>query len=189
MSSVMKKLIVAAMLALASFGANAQFFDFEANLHRFEVGLNLGQAGYSTGYAHFGIGASILACGFYIDFLHADPQHKYDNRVIDVLWPDTEACCINAGYQIPITSWLRIMPLAGYAQTNEGYTDGGTLYWNSSDSDASLYHKYRVTPGSRIHYFNYGGGISIQPCKWLSINAVYTKYAVYGGIAVAFNSF
>ena len=78
------------------------------------------------------------------------------------------------------------MPLLGYAQTNEGVTDASSINisGNSEDETISIYHTYTVTPGSRVHYFNYGGGVSIQPLKWFSINFAYTRYAVYGGIAI-----
>ena len=49
---------------------------------------------------------------------------------------------------------------------------------------SSWYHTYTVTPGSRVHYFNYGGGVSIQPLKWFSINFAYTRHAIYGGLAI-----
>jgi hypothetical protein len=78
------------------------------------------------------------------------------------------------------------MPLLGYAQTNEGITDASSINisGNSEDETLSIYHTYTVTPGSRDHYFNYGGGVSIQPLKWFSINFAYTRYAVYGGFAI-----
>ena len=37
--------------------------------------------------------------------------------------------------------------------------------------------------------FNYGGGLSVQPLKWFSVNLVYTRYAIYGGISVNFLAF
>lgn len=48
----------------------------------------------------------------------------------------------------------------------------------------SFGHTYTVIPGSRVHYLNYGGGVSIQPLKWFSINLAYTRRAVYGGFAI-----
>ena len=77
------------------------------------------------------------------------------------------------------------MPLLGYAQTNDGITDASeTIFDYDEDSGVSTYHPYKVTPGSRQHYFNYGGGLSIQPCKWFSINLVGTRHAIYGGIGI-----
>ena len=77
--------------------------------------------------------------------------------------------------------------MAGYTQTNYGTTDGRSVEYDTDD--ISWYHRYRVTPGSRTHYFNFGGGLSIQPCKWFSINAVATRYAIYGGISLNLAAF
>ena len=181
----MKKIIVSLVIILSGISLSAQsWFDFRENSRRLEAGLNIGQAGSFTDYARFGMGANILVGGFYLDFIHADPQHKYDNTISDTKWNDTEVFCVNAGYQIPILNWFRIMPLIGYAQTNDGVTDGSTLSMSADDESPSWYHNYSVTPGSRTHYLSYGGGISIQPCEWFSINAVVTNRAIYGGIAL-----
>ena len=188
--------IVFTVSANAQTGAGALFskeiklFDFPLNTKRLEAGFNAGQAGSFSEYARFGMGANILAGGVYLDFIHADPQHRFDGHISDTQWNDTEAFSINAGYQIPVLSWLRIMPLVGYAQTNEGITDGSS--WKESAGDdysSSWYHSYKVTPGTRAHYFNYGGGLSIQPCKWFSINLIGTCHAIYGGIGFDILSF
>ena len=194
----MKRLFTSLLLAFVWMSAaNAQgagggvglskeidLFNFQLNVKRLEVGLTIGQAGSFSDYARFGMGASLLVGGVYVDFIHAGPQHKYDTRVQDVRWNDNEAFSSNAGYQIPILGWLRIIPLVGYSQTNYGVTDGSSLDWNAGDDGTSWYHHYVVTPGSRVHSFNYGGGISIQPCEWFSINAVATRNAIYGGITL-----
>jgi hypothetical protein len=75
------------------------------------------------------------------------------------------------------------MPLAGYVQTSEGLTDGSTLNIGGV-YQSSFYHNFNVTPGSRVHYFNFGGGLSIQPLSWLSINGIFTRYAIYGGVGI-----
>ncbi len=82
------------------------------------------------------------------------------------------------------------MPLVGYMQTNEGITDASKLNAEADDdSTVTLYHPYKVTPGSRIHYFDFGGGISVQPLKWFSINLIYTRYSIQGGIGISIQSF
>lgn len=193
----MKRLITIIAFVALCVGARAQagggvefskeweLFSFSLNANRLEAGLTIGQTGSFTDYARFGIGASVLYNGFYLDFCNADPQHKYTRSISDTKWNDNASFCINAGYQVPILSWLRIMPLLGYAQTNDGITDGTTMLVDyDPDYSGSLYHPYKVTPGSRSHYFNYGGGISVQPCKWFSINAIATRRAIYGGISL-----
>lgn len=159
-------------------------FDFTFNAKRLEAGITLGQVGSFSEYARFGMGANLLVNGVYLDFIEAGPQHKYNGQIKDIQWNDNCAFSINAGYQIPVLKWLRIMPLVGYAQTNEGVTDGSSLHLSFGEETTTWYHDYKVTPGSRVHYLNYGGGISVQPCKWFSVNAIVTRCAIYGGFGI-----
>ncbi len=180
--SEMKALLTVAVLLAGIFagtGVSAQ----GTNAKTLEIGVTLGQVGSFTDIARFGIGASVSFAGAYVDFLHANPRHKYFSYDVDARWDDNEAFCINAGYQIQILPWLRILPLVGYAQTNEGVTDGTSSYY-SGDESGSWVHPYTVTPGSRNHYFNYGGGISIHPVKYFSVNLIATRRAIYGGIVL-----
>ena len=184
----MKRYIISLVLLSVTVCAHAQLFDFSSNNNRYEAGLNFGQMAFNTEYARFGMGMNMLAWGVYLDLNSTIAQHKFDREVSDTLWDDDEFFNINLGYQIPILPWIRVMPLLGYAQTNEGITDASTITIDISpgeeSSSASIYHTYTVTPGSRVHYFNYGGGVSIQPLKWFSISFAYTRFAVYGGIAI-----
>ena len=180
----MKRLIISLVLLSVTICAHAQLLDFSSNNKRFEAGLNFGQMAFNTEYARFGMGMNMLAWGVYLDLNSTIAQHKFDREVSDTLWDDDEFFNINLGYQIPIFSRIRIMPLLGYAQTNEGITDASTVNIDTDEESISIYHTYTVTPGSRVHYFTYGGGVSIQPLKWFSINFAYTRYAVYGGFAI-----
>ena len=179
-----RTLFTLAFLTLAVSGyAQGDYFK------RVEAGFNIGQAGSFSEYARFTLGANVLINGVYVDFLSADPEHKY-SPTSNTKWNDHKALCINAGYQFPILKWLRVMPLVGYAQTNDGITDASKSYWEYDEySSTTTYHPYKVTPGTRAHYFNYGGGISVQPCKWFSINAIATRHAIYGGIGIDVLSF
>jgi hypothetical protein len=178
----MKRFILIALLALATAAtASAQWFDFSSNA-RLEFGLNFGKSANTTQYGRLGFGAYLNAWGVYVDFLEASPQHRYDNKIKDTQYEDDMSWGINAGYQIPVLSWLKIMPVFGYLQTNEGITDASTINIQTGEHTSSIYHDYDVTPGSRRHYFNYGGGISLQPFKYVSFNFVYTRYSFYGGI-------
>ena len=190
----MKRLITIIFLLSLAIGANAQavyaevgkeykLFDFQLNAKRLEFGVNFGQAGSFSPYADFAMGANLLVNGIYVDFLASDPEHKYA-RTSDTKWNDHVVFCINAGYQIPILKWLRIMPVIGYAQTNDGITDASRTIWDVDEYSSNTYHPYKVTKGSRSHYFNYGGGLSIQPCKWFSINLIGTAHAIYGGVGI-----
>ena len=37
--------------------------------------------------------------------------------------------------------------------------------------------------------YHFGGGISVQPLKWFSINLIYTRYSIQGGIGISIQSF
>ncbi|MBP5488196.1 MAG: hypothetical protein J6X77_01350 [Bacteroidales bacterium] len=178
----MKRLLIVLALIGLALSAGAQ------SLARAEFGINLGQAGSFSEYARFGMGASLMVEGFYLDVLTTEAQHRYA-RSSDTKWHDNKAICTNFGYQIPVLSWLRIMPLVGYAQTNDGITDASKTIYDWDEDSLDVYHPYKVTPGSRKHYFNYGGGLSIQPCRWFSINLIGTRHALYGGIAFDFMAF
>ena len=180
----MKRLIISLVLLSVTVCARAQLFDFSSNNNRYEVGMNFGQMAFNTQYARFGVGLNTLAWGVYLDLNMTAAQHKFERKFSDTQWNDDEFFNINLGYQIPVLPWFRMMPLIGYAQTNEGITDASTFNINPGEELSSMYHTYAVTPGSRIHYFNFGGGVSIQPLKWFSINFAYTRYAVYGGLAI-----
>lgn len=183
----MKKTLLLVVLLALSVSAGAQnFFNFSSNRNRLEVGLAVGKPGLTTAYEDWGWGASVVLCGLQVDYIQAGPAHKFDNHVTDEMWDDQVACALNVGYQIPVLPWLRITPIVGYCQTNYGKTDGSSINVSWSESSATLYHDYNITPGSQTHYFNFGGGISISPFKWLSISGVYSRYAVYGAIAFNF---
>lgn len=186
----MKRNLLAIILTFAAMvAANAQTIDFSLNRDRYEVGINLSQVATNTKYSRLTLGGSLMAWGVYLDITTALPQHRYDNTVSDTKWNDDKAVLINAGYQVPLLKWFRIMPLVGYMQTNEGITDASKLNAEADDTSITLYHPYKVTPGTRTHYFNFGGGISVQPLKWFSINLIYTRYSIQGGIGICFTSF
>ena len=181
----MKKLFAALLFAAITLNLSAQ----EMKINRLEMGVNFGQVASFSDYARLCFGGNVLYNGIYVDFLHAYPEHRFDHQVTDTQWNDTSAFCINAGYQFPILSWLRLMPLVGYCQTNEGVTDGSSVNISTDGDNTTWYHTYRVTPGTRVHKFNYGGGVSIQPLKWFSINLIATRNAIYGGIGLDVLSF
>ncbi|MCR4659119.1 MAG: hypothetical protein K5650_02360 [Bacteroidales bacterium] len=186
-----KKLLVAALLAFATFTVNAQWFDFSNNNNRFDVGVQFGVAGIGCPFHDFGVGASFDAYGVYIDFLDAGPKYKYDNHVEGMssgaaMVPDSNAWTLNVGYQIPVLPWLRIMPLIGFCRNTDGYTDFSTvnIEVNNSDnySSATMYHDYIKQHGSGR--FNFGGGLFVTPIRWLNIYGVYTTHSIYGGIGL-----
>ena len=185
----MKKTIIIAALMALTMSANAQWLDFSNNKERLDVGVQLGQAGIGTNFSRLGWGVSLDCYGVYIDFLSAGPMYKYDNHV-DVgpsaQVADSTVLNINIGYQIPILPWLRIMPIVGHCHTTSGYTDFSTVNIEVDGSDnytsAQMYHDY-VKTGPTFHFWNYGCGIIVTPCKWINIYGVYTARSIYGGIS------
>lgn len=188
-----KSIILVAMMAMA-ISANAQLFDFSSNKGRFDLGIQLGQVGIGTEFSQFGWGASMDIFGIYVDFLTAGPMYKYDNHVnvgSAALVPDSTTMTANIGYQIPVLPWLRIMPLIGFSRTTSGNTDFSTINAETTNSgdyvDVQLYHDYiREHSWNRL---NYGGGLIIQPIKWLNIYGVYTIHAIYGGLSLNLSAF
>ena len=183
-----KKILFLVTLFVLSVGtAKAQWFDFSENRSDVTVGVNLGVVGYDFGssqinktYAGFGSGVSVSLLGVYVDFIYQAPEHRWGNKVTPVVYHDHTALSINAGYKIPVTSWLNITPLIGYSNETTGLTDCSTL--NIDPDTFSIYHDYdRQTIDS---HFNYGVGLSAKPTEWLEIGGVCTAHAVYGNVSV-----
>ena len=84
-----------------------KLFDFPLNTKRLEAGFNAGQAAPFSEYAHFGMGVNLLIGGVYLDFIHADPQHKFDGHLSDTQWNDTEAPSSKTERSLPEFSNIR----------------------------------------------------------------------------------
>lgn len=186
----MKKsiIIVALMAVTMSVTAQTKWFDFSNNYERCDVGFNIGMAGLATNYQSLAGGVGLNIFGVYLDFMYGAPEHKFDNHVTPDFYNDTAVTAINIGYQIPVLPWLRIMPLVGHIHTSAGITDASTVNVQVDDAySAEIYHDFDVR--SRKHYLNYGCGIIVQPIRWLSIHAVYSRQAIYGGISISLSEF
>lgn len=181
-----KSLVLAVLLVLSSLGLKAQVFDFTNNLTDFTIGVNLGVVGYDFKNGHvdkniaaFGSGLSFSFMGVYVDFIYQSPEHKWGNKITPAMYNDHTALTINAGYKIPVLSWLNITPLIGYSNETDGWTDCSTVNVNENHS---IYHDYEVE--HRYNHFNYGVGLSLKPISWLEIGGVCTAHAVYGNISL-----
>lgn len=181
-----KSIILTALLVLVLGSAKAQMFDFSRNLSDFSVGLNLGSVGYhfdgqiDETYADFGYGLSMSLLGVYVDFMYQRPEHKFGNKITPMLYDDHTALTINAGYKIPVTKWLNLIPLIGYSNETIGTTDCSTI--NVDYENHRIYHDYDVD--EIYSHFNYGVGLSLKPFSWLEIGGVCTAHAVYGNISI-----
>lgn len=182
----MKKVAFFAVLfSMMTISAKAQWFDFSNNQSA-SIGLNLGAVGYkldqqglNTDLMNFGIGASVTLGGVYLDFIYQSPEHRFSEQVGVPDWHDHTALTINAGYQVPILSWLYLTPLVGYSNETTGITYANHI----SAQNNSIIHKYKRE--TIDNHFNYGVGLTIKPIKWVSVGAVATSHAIYGNISIS----
>ena len=184
----MKKVaLIAVMFSLITLSAKAQWFDFSQNMNRAVVGFNTGLVGYrgindlpDMNLSDLGVGLGMSLAGAYIDFVYVTPDHMYDSHVVQTNWEDHSALSINVGYQIPIFSdYVFVTPLIGLSRVTTGYTEGNNIGIDTENH--SIFHKY--TPTWKRHDFNYGGMLTVVPCRYFEINATFTAHAAYAGIA------
>ncbi|MBR5082672.1 MAG: hypothetical protein IKX35_09565 [Bacteroidales bacterium] len=182
-----KSILLVALLAMMSFSVKAQWFDFSQNTTRGVVGFHTGLVGYNNvndipdmSLSDLGVGLSLNLAGVYADFLYVTPDHMYDSHVVFENWDDHDAFVINVGYQIPIyQDYVFITPLIGWSRVSTGITEGNNI---GVDTEAgSIFHKYHST--WHRNDFNYGGMLTVVPCKYFEINAAFTAHAAYAGIA------
>lgn len=181
-----KSIILVALLALMAFNAKAQWFDFSNNV-RASIGFNIGCVGYqldsrglNPGFADLGIGGCLSLGGVYLDFIYQNPEHRFTRVEANQSdWNDHTALTINAGYQIPVLSWLFVTPLVGYS--NE--TTGITKAYDVTAEDSRIVHKYLRQ--NTYNHFNYGVGLMLRPFEWVEIGAIATTHAVYGNISLS----
>ena len=184
----MKKIALFAVLfSLTTLSAQAQWFDFSQNQKRAVVGFHTGLVGYNNingitdmSLSDLGVGLSLNIAGVYADFVYVSPDHMYDSHVVMTDWEDHDAFVINVGYQIPIyQNYVFITPLIGWSRVSTGITEGNNI---GVDTEAgSIFHKYHST--WHRNDFNYGGMLTVAPCKYFEINATFTAHAAYAGIA------
>lgn len=184
----MKKVALFAVLfSLMTLSAQAQWFDFSQNQKRAVVGFQTGLVGYhgindisDMSFSDLGVGISLNLVGVYADFLYVSPDHMYDSHVVMTDWEDHDAFVINVGYQVPIyKNYVFITPLIGWSRVSTGFTEGNNI--GVDPESRSIFHKYHST--WHRNDFNYGGMLTVVPCKYFEINASFTAHAMYAGIA------
>lgn len=184
----MKKLtIIAVLCSMMTLSAHAQWFDFSENLNRGVIGFHTGLVGYreinnipDMKFSDLGVGVSLNFMGVYADFLYVSPDHMYDSHIVMQDWEDHDAFTIQLGYQIPVyKNYVFVTPLIGWTRVSTGVTEGNNIGVDSESH--SIFHKYHST--WHRNDFNYGGMITVAPCKYFEINASFTAHAAYAGIA------
>lgn len=181
-----KTALIALLLSLMTIHAKAQWFDFSQNDYDVTVGVNVGAVGYDFNgssidktFADLGVGVSASFLGVYVDFIYQSPEHRWGNKIEQMVYDDHSALTINAGYKIPVLPWLTLIPMIGYSNETTGKTDCSTI--NVDYENHSIYHDYDVE--HRFNHFNYGAGLSVKVIDWLEIGGVCTSHAVYGNIS------
>lgn len=111
--------------------------------------------------------------GFYLDVGGWPQDHAGDVRVERS--DADKAFLFHVGYMVPITNFLRIGPLFGYASNESGYTDGHN--WTASSS--GIHNKF-VKEWS-CKGFDPGFQLAIN-LNHFNMHGTLTKYAWYAGI-------
>ena len=127
--------------------------------------------------------------GVYADIGGWPRSHGSDVRVDK--WDDESCFMFHLGYQIPISSWFKITPIAGYYNHKSGMTDG--YHWKVTSNGISNSFKvqdqysgfdYGVNAMFHIHLnkkTENSTGFDLQ------LGGTYTKNAWYAGIGLNIN--
>ena len=143
----------------------------------FNIAIHFGRIGCSQdlGLQEFLVSTTIY--GIYADFGGWPSKHESD---VDVnVWNDDKAITCHLGYQIPLTNWLRIISMAGYAYDATGITDG----YNWSCDHNGIHNKFYAD--KMVNGFDYGAAV-IFNINHVNIQGTYTKYNWYIGIGYEF---
>lgn len=177
----MKKIIVLLLMVAFGLKSQAQLLQgdgFDAN-KGYEIGLVGGVLGIYDDLSYGAFGLNFTAYGIYVDFLGMPRAHE---KSTDVDKHENEKTSIGAhlGYQFPLTNWLSIIPVVGYASVKNGTTDGSNYKINSQ---TGITNSYKVK--DEISGFDYGGLLCFN-IKKVRLYAAGTRYGLYGGIGIAF---
>lgn len=174
----MKKIIfiLIAIMCLANTYAQS-FIDRNKNI---SIGAHFGAVGQNEDMGLQIIMLNVTVYGVYIDFGGWPQSHGSDINV--GIWEADKAELFHIGYQLPVTNWLKITPLIGYANDETGYTNG----YNYKIDQYGIHNQFISETG--ISDFDFGGQakfeIPINKKTSIDIMGTYTKYSWYGGIGV-----
>ena len=143
-------------------------------------GLHFGAIGQAQDLGLQVVVGSVTFYNVYVDFGGWPQAHGGDVRVDK--WDDERAYLFHAGYQVPVTSWLKITPMIGYACDETGYTDGSD--WRVTNG--GIHNKFHAD--KEVKGFDYGCqvtfAIPVGKKTDLHILGTYTKYCWYGGLGL-----
>lgn len=169
-----------AFLLFMSLTANARVFSkeaFRAANGSWSIGIMGGGLGLFDGEARGVFGLNLTIKGFYIDFMAKGSSHKDDVRVDK--WNEPSGAVFHGGYQIPIATGFRVIPVVGYYTIGTTSTDG--YDWKVTSTGIS--NKTSTSIKSKgVDY----GGVLVFNSKHTNFYAGCTRYTLYGGIAIQF---
>ncbi len=150
---------------------------FKETNTKINFGFHFGGIGCSDDLGLQQILMSTTIYGVYADFGGWPSSHGSDVRVDT--WDDDKALTFHVGYQVPITKWLRVIPMVGYAYDATGTTDGYNWHTDSN----GIHNKFNVD--DQIKDFDYGGAVVFN-MKHFNIQVTATRYSWYAGIGIEF---
>jgi hypothetical protein len=168
------------ILLLLPLMVNAQVFSkeaFEYGNKKWAMGILVGGLGIFEEKSRVIYGLNLTIKGFYVDFLLKGSSHKSDVRVDK--WKESSGTVFHAGYQLPLTKVVRIIPIVGYYTLGKTTTDG--YDWEVTNNGISN-KTYTSTDSKGIDY----GGILVLNSKHVNFYGACTKHSLYGGIAFQF---
>ena len=140
-----------------------------------EFGFQGTQIGRSSdGFSEWGMGIDITCYGFNLDYSFLINTHESDVRIDK--WDDKRGWALHAGYQIPISKVVRIIPQIGYYRGQYGVTDGSNWKLTNSGIQNHFYSKERFSS------FDYGAKIVINPAKYFVLFGQVTAHTFGIGI-------
>ena len=176
----MKKIIVLLLLAITDVQAQAQLLQGEglkANQSA-EIGLIGGALGINDDLSSAALGFNLIIKGFYADLL-LWPRAHANSTDVDKHEDEKTAFGIHAGYHFPLTKWLSVIPIVGYAEVKNGTTYGSKY----TISNGNINNSYDVK--DKNNGFDYGGLLCFH-INAVRLYAAGTRFGVYGGIGIGF---
>jgi hypothetical protein len=176
MKNYIKHLLCLLMILLAGQQMKAvDWFPVREVNSKFSFSIGGGAVLYS-GANSAAVGLSGTMWGAHLRIMGLWPAHSSDASVEK---QDDKSCfAVHAGYQIPITKAIRIIPLIGYSRVSLGYTDGSNYTINNG-----IHNHFETT--DKTDGLDYGGSLVFNH-KMLVITASYTTHTAFGSIGVEF---
>ena len=177
----MKKAFILFCAIVLSSATNAQTIFQSNEVWKYnkavEIGFQGTQIGRSSdGFSEWGMGIDFTCYGFYLDYSFLINTHESDVRVDK--WNDKRGWAFHAGYQIPISRIVRVIPQIGYVSGDYGITDGSN--WRVTNSGIQNHFDSKDSFKS----FDYGAKLVINPAKYFVLFGQVTAHTF--GIGLGF---